>query len=220
MAIASRSDLLTKGASWLRRAGNATFVAELPDALTIAEGRLNRELGPVETDASLTGTVDSRSLDISALSIVEPISLFYAAASSEDETRINPQAPANMAYIDTSGRPTEWAYLSEDAIKLNRPCDQAYSFRFHYRQRFALTDSVTTNWLLEKHPDIYLAALLMWGCGYLESWNNGSIWKGILDTELPKVAHTLAKGRKGTLTVDPALGQIGHRPHFNYTTGV
>jgi hypothetical protein len=61
---------------------------------------------------------------------------------------------------------------------------------------------------------------LMWGCGYLESWSNGSVWKGILDTELPKVAHTLAKGRKGTLRVDPGLADIGRRSSFNYTTGV
>jgi hypothetical protein len=220
MTITSRSDLLTKGASWLRRSGNATFVAELPDALTLAEGRLNRELGPVETNASLTGAVDSRSLDTSALSMVEPVALFMAASGSEDEVKLQPQGPANMAYVDTSGQPRQWTLDSDDAIKLDRPCDSAYAFRFRYRQRFALTSLVTTNWLLENHPDIYLAALLMWGCGYLESWSNGSVWKGILDTELPKVAHTLAKGRKGTLRVDPGLADIGRRSHFNYTTGV
>jgi hypothetical protein len=148
MAIATRTDLLTKGASWLRRAGNATFVAELPDALTLAEGRLNRELGPVETNASLTGTVDSRSLDTSALSMVEPVALFMAASGSEDEVKLQPQGPANMAYVDTSGQPRQWTLDSDDAIKLDRPCDSAYAFRFRYRQRFALTTLVTTNWLL------------------------------------------------------------------------
>lgn len=217
MAIAAYTDLKTKAASWLRRAGNTAYVAEVPDFITLAEAKLNRELGPVEVNATLTGTVGSRELDISSLSIVEPVALFM---SDTDEDRLDQQSPANMAYVTDNGRPTQWAYDSEDAIQLDRPCDSAYAFRFRYRQRFALSDSVTTNWLLENHPDIYLAATLMWGAGYLESWTNGATWKAILDTELPKVAHTLAKGRKGTLRPDNAVAAIGRRGSYNYSTGV
>jgi hypothetical protein len=219
MAIAVYNDLKTKAASWLRRSGNATYVAEVPDMITLAEGRLNAELGPLETNVTLTGSVGSRSLDISSYTIVEPIALWITPASGDDEDRLDQQSPANMNYLGSNGRPRQWAYDSEDAIKLDCPCDTAYSFRFRHRGRFALSASSTTNWLLENRPDVYLAAALGWGSAYLENFKGAATWMAFLDTEIPKVAHTLAKGRKGTLTVDPALGMIGHVPRFNYTTG-
>lgn len=219
MAISNYSDLKTKAASWLRRAGNTTYVAEVPDFITLAEARLNAELGPLETNVSLTGTVGSRALDISP-TIVEPIALWITPVPGNDEDRLQQQSPANMNYVGSSGRPQQWAYDSEETIMLDRPCDSPYAFRFRHRGKFALSDVSPSNWLLENRPDIYLAATLMWGAGYLESWANGATWKGLLDSELPKVAHTLAKGRKGTLMVDPALGDIGRRRPFNYATGV
>ena len=217
MALATYSDLKTAVASWLER---SDMTAVIVDCVTLAEARLNRELGPVETDASLTGTADSRSLDISALSVVEPIELWIADPSSEDEREVQQQSPSTMAYAETSGRPAQWVMASTSALKLDRPCDQAYAFRFHYRQRFALSDSATTNWLLTNHPDIYLAACLMWGAGYQEAFPNGAVWKAVLDEQVPAVAHTLAKQRKGTLRVDTGLADIGRRSTFNYTTGV
>lgn len=217
MALSTYAELQASIASWMERSDMTTVIV---DCVTLAEARLNRELGVVETDAALTGVVASRELDISALSLVEPIELWVAASGSEDERELQSQSPSTMAYVDTSGPPQQWVMASTSALKLDRPCDQAYDFRFHYRQRFALSDSATTNWLLTNHPDIYLAACLMWGAGYQESFANGGVWKSILDEELPRVAHTLAKGRKGTLRVDPGLTRIGRRSSFNYETGI
>jgi hypothetical protein len=217
MALSTYAELKTSVASWLER---SDMTAVIVDCVTLAEARLNRELGPVETNASRTGTVDSRSISISALSIVEPLSLWIAAPGSEDERELQMQAPANMAYADTSGPPMQWCMDSDTNIKLDRPCDQEYAFRFRFRERFALSDSSTTNWLLTNHPDIYLAACLMWGAGYQESFSSGGVWKSILDEQVPAVARTLAKQRKGTLRVDPGLAGLGRRSTFNYTTGV
>jgi hypothetical protein len=216
MALANYSDLKTSVASWLER---SDMTAVIVDCITLAEARLNRELGPVETDASLTGVADSREIDISALSLVEPIRLWIAEPSSTGEAELQQQSPANLAYAETSGTPSQWSMNTLTSLKLDRPCDRAYAFRFRYRQRFALSDSATTNWLLTNHPDIYLAACLMWGAGYQEAFANGSVWSGILNSELPAVARTLAKQRKGTLRLDPALARIGSGASFNYTTG-
>ena len=213
MAIATYADLKTKVASWGRRAGNSTFVAEVPDIIALAEARLNRELGAVETDSSRTGTVDSRSISISALSIVEPIALWVADPSDENERLVQKQAPANLAYVDSSGRPSQWCMDSQTNIKLDRPCDLPYAFRFRFRERFALSDSVTTNWLLTNHFDVYLAASLMWGAGYREDWPNGAAFKSMLDEGLRSVQRTLSRQKRGTLRVDPALTRIGRRSY-------
>lgn len=205
MAIATYSDLKTKAASWLRRSGNPTYVAEVPDFVTLAEARLNRELGAIETDATLTGTTSSRSIDVSSLSIVQPIALFLAE-TDRDEIEVQQQADGNFPYLTSSGRPTIWA-LDGTSIDFNRPLASDYPFRFRYRERFALSDSATTNWLLTNHPDVYLAAVLMWGAGYLESWTNGATFKAMLDEGIGSVKHTIAQRKRGTLRVDPALGR-------------
>lgn len=217
MSLANYSELKASVASWLER---SDMTAVIVDCVTLAEARLNRELGPVETNASLTGVVDSRALDTSALTIVEPLALWIADSGSEDEGRLQMQAPANLGYFDTSGRPEQWTFDNEDSIKLDRPCSSAFAFRFRYKGRFALSDSATTNWLLTNHSDVYLAACLMWGAGYQESFANGAAWKAILDEGIPEIQRQLGKQRKGTLRIDPGLADIGRRSTFNYTTGV
>jgi hypothetical protein len=207
MALATKAELLASALDWMKRAGQT---GQAPDWLTLAEARLNRELGPVETDASRTGTVDSRSISISALSIVEPIAL-WVTLDTDDEREVQPTSPSNLAYIETSGPPAQWCMDSTTNLKLDRPCDAEYAFRFRYRQRFSLDADGDTNWLLDNHPDIYLAAVLMWGAGYNAAWNNGSIWKGVLDEGIPSVRNSLAQQRRGTLRVDPALQAVGRR---------
>lgn len=216
MALSTYAELKASVASWMER---ADMTAVITDCVTLAEARLNRELGPVETTSSLTGVSDSRALDISSLSVFEPIRMWIGDPGSDDGPELQQQSPSNMAYADQSGRPSQWCVDTLSSLKLDRPCDQAYAFRFRYRERFALSDAVTTNWLLTNHPDIYLAATLMWGAGYQEAFLGGSVWKSILDEQLPAVAHSLAKQRKGTLRVDPALADVGRRYSFSYATG-
>lgn len=211
MALANYTDLQASALDWMERAGQT---GQAVDWIALAEAKLNRKLGPVETDASRTGTVDSRSISISALTVVEPIALFIADPSGSSERELQQQAAATMSYDDNSGRPSQWAMDSATNLKLDRPCDQAYSFRFRFRERFALSGSVTTNWLLTNHPDVYLAATLMWGAGYNQDWPNGAVWKGILDDGLEEVGNIIAETRRGVLRADPALAAIGNRGRF------
>lgn len=205
MAISAYNDLKTKVASWGRRSGNSTFVSEVPDIITLAEARLNRELPAVETDQTLTGMANSRTIDISAYAVVEPIALFLAE-SGEDERQIPFKADGTFPYLTNAGEPS-FAAIDGTNIDFDRPLDAAYPFRFRYRQKFNLSDSATTNWLLTNHPDVYLAACLMWGAGYREDWPNGGAFKAILDEGIPSVRNIIAQKKRGVLTVDSGLLQ-------------
>jgi hypothetical protein len=204
MALTTYAELQSAIVTWALRTGDADFLARTVDCITLFEAKANRVLGAVETDAALVAVVDSRNVSISALSIVQPISVFLAESGSEDEVRLNPQSAGTMAYSDTSGTPTDFT-ISGENIVFNRPASQAFDVRLHYRQRFALSDIVTTNWLLENHPDVYLAGSMMWGAGYQEDWQNGALWKGILEEATPEIRGQIAQSKRGTLKVDPAL---------------
>lgn len=203
MALANFTDLKATLLDWMARAdvsGNAD------DIVTLAEARLNRELPVVNVDTTLTGTIGSRVLDVSGLSLVTAIAL--TLTTDGDERVLVQKVDGTIPYDDTYGEPGFWM-MDGTNIDLDRPCDEAHTFRFRYRERFALSDAAPTNWLLTNYPDIYLAACLMWGHGYLQGFDQASVWKSILEQGIPSVRRILMKDRQGTLGYDPGLWATG-----------
>jgi hypothetical protein len=211
MALANYSDLQATALRWMERTG--VDDAEAPDWIALAEARLNRELGAVETDATITGTVSSRRIDISSLSMVQPIAL-YLAEVGEDEVFITPKADGTFPYLDDSGRPSIWA-VDGTNIDFDCPLDAAYPFRLRYREKFNLA-TASTNWLLTNHPDVYLAATLMWGAGYNEDWPSAPVWKSILDEAIPSIKNTIAQSKRSVSTVDAGLAMVGRSWRYGW----
>ena len=200
---------------WLDREDDTDITTKLSLFVKLAEGHLNRRIKAVETDTALTGTVNSRSLTTSSLSIVEPLALWRL--EDGDEHEVTKKRDGTFAYDGDSGRPGFWAIdASFSRIDMDRPLDQAYSFRFRYVERFALSDSVTTNWLLTNHPDVYLAACLYEGFNYLQSDSDVAKWKVIRDEGVSDVRTQLSQARKGTLSFDPGLSSINSRRYGAY----
>ena len=213
MALSTYDELKAAVSDWMHR---SDVTGNVVDWVTLAEAHLNRELNPVEEEATLTGTVDSRTIDVSSLSIVEPMELYLTETSSGDEIRLTKKN--TFAYDSTSDEPELWSYDSDDdEINFNRPCDQSYSFRFQYRERFTLSDSATTNWLLTNHPDVYLAACIMWGGMYTEDDDRVAKYASILQAGLPSVRNIIAQQHRAMATVDPGLTSIGgNNRYYDY----
>lgn len=210
MALSNYTELQASALDWMTRAGQT---GQVVDWIALAEARLNRQLGAVETDATITGVSGSRRIDISSLALVQPIALYLAEVGS-DEVFITPKADGTFPYLEDTGRPRVWA-LDGTNIDFDRVLDAAYPFRLRYRQRFSLATS-PTNWLLTNHPDVYLAATLMWGAGYNEDWANGSIWKGILEQAIPEIKHSIGQSKRSVSTVDRALTLTGRTYRYGW----
>lgn len=208
MALANYTDLQTAIQTWVDRAGESVFVANVPDIIALAEAKLNRELDIIETDATLTGAVSSRNLDISALSIDAPTALF-ASYFTNHETMLTPKYDGTYEQQNNAGRARYWS-IDGTNIVLDRPLDGAYTFRFRYDQKFNLA-TTSTNWLLTNFPDCYLAACLGWSGAFDEAWVAAGNWKQTADEIIADVKHNIAKRKKGDLTVDRALQLIGKR---------
>lgn len=206
MSITNYTELQAAVLDYMSR---TELTGNVTDFITLAEARLNRELEAVEVDTTLTGVVDSRSIDISSLAMVEPIALFLSEVGC-DEVQLTPKPDGTFPYIDSSGRPRYWS-IDGDNIDMDRPLDGAYPFRFRYRERFALSVSAPTNWLLTNHPDIYLAATLVWGTVFIKSFGDTSAYKAILDDNIPSLKNIIARKKRAVLTVDPMLQNIGRR---------
>lgn len=204
MAITTYSELKTAITTWMDRSdvsGNAS------DFVRLAEARLNRILGPLESNATLTGTAGSRTVDVSALTIAEPISLFLKENSADDEFQVEFQPQGSFAYIADSGMPGNVA-LDGDNLIFDRPLDLAYSMRFRYRGRLALSDSVTTNELLDNHPDVYLAASIMWGGVFVQDQALVAGFKQLLDEFVFETEWQRSQAKRGVVRPDPALASM------------
>ena len=216
MSISTYSELQTAANEYAERDDAASLVKEW---IALGEAKLNRKLGAVETDASLTGTLDSRRIDLSSLSIVVPIALWLAESGS-DEVKIDLMADGTFAYLNQSDKPTKAGFdVSMTYIDFDVPLDSAYPFRFRYRQRFALSDSATTNWLLTNHSDVYLAATMMWGAAYRESGDKAAGWNALLSDAIPEIRNVIAESRRGMLQVDEALVRIGQGQRPTWDNG-
>jgi len=204
LALANYVDLQATALSFMERTGETASTDAAPVWIQLAEARLNRELGPIETDQAFTAVVGSRTLDISALTIVEPLRLWFQPATGVAEVELQQTPAINMPRVYVNGMPTAWCMDNQTSILLDSPAFDTYAMRFRYRGRFSLS-ATSTNWLMTNHPDLYLAATLMWGAGYSENWSGGQAWKAMLDESLDSVKHTLAQVQRSTLRVDSAL---------------
>lgn len=211
MAITNYTELKAALPNWMTRGDLASQSAE---CISLAEASLNRELNPVEVDTTLTGIVSSRSIDITALNCVDPIGLFLASAGVK-EIEVTRKQDGTFPYRSTNGYPRYWA-IDGTNIDFDCPLDQAYPFRFRFRQRFALSDAAPTNWLLTNHPDVYLASVIVWGSVFIQDAPSIQTWVSILNSALPSVRSIIAQSNRAIATVDPALMRRPLYPNWWY----
>lgn len=203
------SELQSEALAWMRRAGQS---AKAPLWIQLAEAKLNRKIDYMEVESTLDCEVSSREVDISALSVKEPVALFLTE-NNGNELELTPKAKGTFPFADTDAKPRYWS-TDDDDIIFDCPADETYSLRFVYRQTLALSDAAPTNWLLTDHPDVYLAATLMWGAGYNEAWEHGTVWKSLLDEAIPEIKSQITARKRAVLTVDPTLQMIGRRRYL------
>lgn len=217
MTISTYAQLQAAVLTWTERTGaGATdpIVANITDLIAICESRLNRTLPHRFADTTLTGTASSRQLTLPS-DYAEPKRL--QLTTNDEYTDLKPSTAATMDYIAISGTPDEWC-INGSYIDLNRPCDQAHTFRFRYRQKLALSDSATTNWLLTAHPDVYLFGTLVEAADIAEFPERAPVWNARYMAALEEVAYNESRGESiATLNVDPALWARGGT--FDYTSG-
>ncbi len=202
MAISSYAELKTAISTWTDR--NDLTDSQLAEIVALAEAVLNRELQMVESDATLTGTIGSRAISISSYDILEPVAVFLVDTDMNREVELIQKADGQFPYYTDNGEPSVWS-IDGDNINFDCPLDQAYTFRFRYKGKFALSDSVTTNQLLQDAPDVYLAACIVWSGFFVEDTTRIQMWAQVFESGLRSIKNQMGKLRRGTLTVDPML---------------
>lgn len=159
MGLSSYAELKASVARRLGRSGDSDLEAELDDYVDLAEARFQRELRLRAQEQRATATLSGAYLDLPA-DFLELRNIQLNADPIRSLECVSPEIIDRSYPQSTTAPPQVYAILGS-ALQFAPPPDQDYAVEIDYWKRFdALSDSMTTNWLLTHAPDVYLFAIL------------------------------------------------------------
>lgn len=174
MALSSYSALKSSLADWLNR---DDLTSVIPDFISLAEAQLERRLPVQKMVKRATATIDTpfsalpsdflsaKSLILTSTVPVRPLEML-----SQDEMDAK-----KVVYLNT-GKPQYFALVGGQIEVLPQP-DTGYTAELTYVATLAkLSDSNASNWVLERHPDVYLYGSLLQAAPYLRDDERVALW--------------------------------------------
>lgn len=162
--------------SWLHRSDLTDTIADL---VVLAESRLSRDLRlQAQIDfATLACVADQNYVELPA-DYLEAKSITLVDDTGSPLTYQSPeQLGARFPVGGPSGRPTVYT-VAGDRLFLGPTPDSTYSISLTYFAQFAaLSDDEDTNWLLTKHPSLYLFAALAEAAPFMEEDPRAALWE-------------------------------------------
>lgn len=159
MALGTYTGLLDAVASWLNR---TDLTATIPDFVLLAEARIARDLRlrAQVAQATLTTTSAVQTLAVPAdLLEIDNITL-TASGIDRPLQSVTPEMMDVLFPLGLrTGVPATYS-ISGDTFFLGPTPDGAYPITLRYFQRLPALSVTPTNWLLTRHPGVYLWATL------------------------------------------------------------
>ncbi len=182
MALTSYSALKSSIADWLNR---DDLTSVIPDFISLAEAQIERKLPTQKMVKRSTATIDTpfsalpsdflaaKSLVLTATAPVQTLTFL-----SEDEL------DAKKYIYRTTGTPKYFALIGNQ-IEVLPPPDTGYAAELTYVATLAkLSDSNVSNWVLERHPDVYLYGSLLQAAPYLRDDERIGVWSSIYQSAI------------------------------------
>lgn len=198
----------------------ADVVAKVPSFITLAEAEMRRLLRTRDVIRQATFTVSSGTgglaCDTSQVLSIQ-LAIPGATPSTIDLDYVTPEAMDQWSG-QSAARPRFYTILGDRLYFFPTP-DQSYTGHMRLRDGFtALSNTNRTNWILDKHPDVYLAGALKWAKRWLidsdQDWETPFL-EGVAQANRDRPMRQ----RNTTLRTDD-LTMAGGRGRWNvYTDG-
>ena len=171
MAFDTYTDLKAAVATWMKR---TDLTAQIPDYITLAEKSFRKlaKLRPLEIEATLTGTPSS---DVIALPSDFEQAIGLWDTSTNPRNPLGQRLPEALPVDSSPGTPEYWA-VDGTNVRFERPLDGAYTFALRYAQKFALSVSNPTNYVLTEYPNVYLFGALAEGSNDTFDDGRAAMW--------------------------------------------
>jgi hypothetical protein len=166
MAITDYSTLQTSIADFLNR---DDLTSVIPTFISLAEAQMNRDLRHWRQQRRVTTTLDEQFENMPS-DMVEPTHLYIDTSYGEKTLEFASLAEISRRKLrkaGITGEPVVFTMNSGQFEFVPAP-DDSYDLTMVYYSRVdSLSDSTTTNWILEYHPDVYLYGAAFHAAVYL-----------------------------------------------------
>jgi hypothetical protein len=190
------AELKASVAEWLNR---SDLTAKIPELVAFAERRFNRIIVVPEREAVATATMSGERL-AAPDDFWQLRSLYIDTDPRVALQQVSPSVLRSEYAWQTTGRPQVFAIIDEQFVFGPAP-DDTYAVEIDYYATIpALGASQDTNWLLTKHPDIYLYGTLLQAEAYLWNDNRLEVWKAALDEA---IGELMESGRRKHTSASP-----------------
>ena len=185
MAITDFDSLKTSVADFLNR---DDLTSVIPTFIQLAESQLERALRVRDMIERSTAEIDSQ---FSALPADFLEAKSFRITSTTPDTPVEYITISEMDRKDqensSPGKPIYYT-IEGSELRVHPIPDSTYDIELaYYEQIPALSDSNTTNWLLTKHPDVYLYSTLVQSAPYLSEDNRINVWGTLMREGLDAV---------------------------------
>jgi hypothetical protein len=185
VALTSYTALKSSVADWLNR---DDLTSVIPDFISLAEAQMERRLPTQKMVKRSNATIDTpfsalpsdflslKSLVLTSTAPVQPLVFL-----TEDEL------DAKKWIYRTTGKPQYFSLIGNQVEVLPAP-DTGYTAELTYVATLAkLSDSNASNWVLERHPDVYLYGALLQASPYLRDDERISVWAGLYQSAMEEL---------------------------------
>lgn len=175
MSITAYSNLISAATEWLAREQDTTLILRIPDFITLAEAKFNRELFVRQMETRSTTTIDITTSEPEFISLptdfqsMRRVRLSSVTGKPCLEFKSGAQIDSyRYSNGNVSGQPRYFSVMGSE-IELAPTPDANYTIEMVYRRTIQpLNVDNITNWLLSAAPDLYLYAVLLESAPYIK----------------------------------------------------
>jgi hypothetical protein len=195
------SELKSEIANWGHRNSTA-FIAAIPTFIRFAESEFNRRLRVRAMETVATGTLSSNPLSLADggdFTRYLKMKSFSVNAGGIDRVLnyVSPDLTAASFATLATGIP-EYYTLIGNSLYADPAPDGSYTFTAYYYQGLqSLSDTVTTNWLLTRSPDLYESASLFYAAVFNRNAEAAQGFKMMKDEAIALIKQEDVRDRSG-----------------------
>lgn len=178
MAISTYSELKSAIADELNR---QDLTSVIPTWISLAEANFNRTIRHRKMLCRATASLDSQFTSL-------PSDFLEAKNIQLNTNPVKSLEFVTVEYADklrstyATGTPAYYTLLGETLEVVPTPSGTYTIELTYYKKLSSLSDSVTSNWLLVSHPDLYFYASLQHSAPYLKDDTRIALWSTISQT--------------------------------------
>ena len=185
MAITTYAELKSSIADFLNR---DDLTSTIPTFISLAEANFNRTVRHWRMEKRSTAEIDTQYSAIPA-DFLEVIRFYITSNDTRPLELISQAELLDRKYrnLNTSGKPAYYA-ITAGEIEVYPVPDGTYTAElYYYRTIPALSDSNTSNWLLQYYPDCYLYGSLVHSAPYLRDDARIQTWAALYQNAISAI---------------------------------